>query len=200
MLTGREFSPRSALDFGCGTGRLLVALAEESTSVTGVDIARSMLAEARRNCDTRAAGADVRLMTTSEFLAESGRSYDFIHSHLVFQHIRRSDGEPLLRALAERLQNDGVLAVSVLCGNRHAWPRRLAAWMEARFALVHAFVRHVKREPHRIAAMEMNIYDVGQISASWANAGVRVLDVATYEEGALRWATLFGCRERDATV
>jgi ubiquinone/menaquinone biosynthesis C-methylase UbiE len=41
---------RRALEIGCGIGRFLTALAPEMASVTGVDISRQMLMEARRRC------------------------------------------------------------------------------------------------------------------------------------------------------
>src|SRR5688500_10455568 len=40
-------SPRRALDFGCGVGRLTQALAERFDAVVGVDVAASMIEEAR---------------------------------------------------------------------------------------------------------------------------------------------------------
>lgn len=44
----RSFSPASVLDAGCGTGRVAIELARHGIDVTGVDVDRSMLAEARR--------------------------------------------------------------------------------------------------------------------------------------------------------
>ena len=50
-----DFEPRSALDFGCGVGRLTRALAVRTGDAFGVDISESMLAEARRNVPAGAA-------------------------------------------------------------------------------------------------------------------------------------------------
>jgi SAM-dependent methyltransferase len=41
---------RRVLDFGCGAGRLLVALAPRVRCVTGVDVSGAMIAEAARRC------------------------------------------------------------------------------------------------------------------------------------------------------
>ena len=43
-----HFHPRQALDFGCGIGRLTLAMARRADAVTGVDISSEMLDEARR--------------------------------------------------------------------------------------------------------------------------------------------------------
>ncbi|MGH8980321.1 MAG: class I SAM-dependent methyltransferase, partial [Acidimicrobiales bacterium] len=43
-----SLGPRTVLDAGCGTGRVAIELARHGVEVTGVDVDRSMLAEARR--------------------------------------------------------------------------------------------------------------------------------------------------------
>jgi tRNA/tmRNA/rRNA uracil-C5-methylase (TrmA/RlmC/RlmD family) len=40
----------TAVDFGCGVGRLLIPLAHHFQRVIGVDISQDMLLEARKNC------------------------------------------------------------------------------------------------------------------------------------------------------
>src|SRR5690606_30137204 len=40
------FTPRRALDFGCGVGRLVVPLSRLAAQVVGLDVSQSMLAEA----------------------------------------------------------------------------------------------------------------------------------------------------------
>jgi SAM-dependent methyltransferase len=43
-----SLGPRSVLDAGCGTGRVAIELAHRGVEVVGVDLNRSMLAQARR--------------------------------------------------------------------------------------------------------------------------------------------------------
>ena len=56
------FSPADALDFGCGVGRMTLALAKRVKRVVGVDIAPQMLALARRNAE-EAGTANARCFT-----------------------------------------------------------------------------------------------------------------------------------------
>jgi len=44
-----EFAPTLALDFGCGTGRITLALAKMVEKVVGIDISEDMLEEATKN-------------------------------------------------------------------------------------------------------------------------------------------------------
>ena len=191
---GEHFVPRCALDFGCGNGRVLVALTDVAESVIGVDVSKSILAEAQRNCEARGRGDNWRLMTTAAFLDDLALSYNFLHSHLVFQHIRQPEGERLLRILAERLDPGGVLAVNLLCRNPKGRVQRAVIWLETRFQVVHLLVKWLKGARHRVAPMEMNTYGVEKVSALLAESGVHVLEVSMYDEGALRWATYIGTK------
>jgi SAM-dependent methyltransferase len=95
------------MDFGCGVGRLLVALAERAGTVVGVDVSPSMLEEARRNC--RARGQEnVELVGGLDALAPG---FDLITSHIVFQHIPTAAGYALLSRLAGLLAPGGVAVV-----------------------------------------------------------------------------------------
>jgi ubiquinone/menaquinone biosynthesis C-methylase UbiE len=80
---------RSALDFGCGVGRLTRALADHFDEVVGVDIAPSMVELARKY-----AGADGRcsyVVNSSDDLRifADGR-FDLVYSNLVLQHMPRA--------------------------------------------------------------------------------------------------------------
>lgn len=86
------FEPRSALDFGCGVGRLTRGLATVTGHAVGVDISPSMLAEARRDAPPAA--------TFSQDLPDG--LFDWIVSIIVFQHIPPERGYGLLRGLLAR--------------------------------------------------------------------------------------------------
>lgn len=96
--------PQRALDFGCGVGRLLIPLARLSGEATGIDISDSMLAEARRNCEARGVGN----VTVACDLSALEGSYDFIHSHIVFQHMKVARGEAIFAQLLGRLAPGGI--------------------------------------------------------------------------------------------
>ena len=101
------FHPARALDFGCGVGRLVLAMAARSGHVTGVDIAPAMLAEAGRN-------AELRGITNVSFSQDiPDEQIDWVNSHIVLQHIAPEVGYRYIETLLSRLAPGGVATLHV---------------------------------------------------------------------------------------
>lgn len=105
-----NFRPRTAIDFGCGTGRIVIPLARAVEHVVGLDVSPSMLAEAAKNCD-RASIRNASLLQSDDRLSRVNGSYDFIHSYIVFQHIPVARGQVLFERLINHLAGGGIGAV-----------------------------------------------------------------------------------------
>jgi SAM-dependent methyltransferase len=105
-----QFKPTRALDFGCGVGRLLPALAAEVAEVVGVDVSEAMLAEARSNCDRMGVG-NVTLARSDDILSEVQGQFDLVHSTIVLQHIQPLRGRGLVAQLVGRLRPGGIGAL-----------------------------------------------------------------------------------------
>ncbi len=75
----------TALDFGCGTGRLTRALRNHFSKVVGLDISAGMLAEAKK----ANAGMDISWVHNPhpDLSLFPAASFDFIYSNIVFQHM-----------------------------------------------------------------------------------------------------------------
>jgi 2-polyprenyl-3-methyl-5-hydroxy-6-metoxy-1,4-benzoquinol methylase len=101
----RTFGPLrygTALDYGCGVGRLTRRLADRFQKVIGVDVSPGMLEEARRNL------SEYGNVTLERAGSASSTSLDFVLSKIVFQHIPTSEGFRILELLAGRLSPGGV--------------------------------------------------------------------------------------------
>ncbi len=105
-----DFEPRRVLDYGCGTGRLVIPFARRAQSVVGIDISPSMLEKARENCSRFAIDSAQLLHLDNMDSLEPG-SFDLIHSFLVFQHIPVVRGEALLQKLIGLLADGGIGAL-----------------------------------------------------------------------------------------
>ena len=96
-----DFDPKSALDFGCGVGRLTRPLGELTGDAVGIDVSESMLAEARRQ-------APENITFTHDI---PDRKFDWLMSLIVFQHIPPERGYLLLSALIKQLAARGCITL-----------------------------------------------------------------------------------------
>ena len=145
--------PKSALDFGCGVGRLTKALTKRVDRVAGVDAAESMLRIAREN-----------VPNATFSTAIPNERFDLIVSLIVFQHIPVKRGEALLDELLARLENGGVAALHFTFRRPGSFPRRVARQIRGRVPLVHRIAQRVRGE-RRMPYMQMNEYDFDRILA-----------------------------------
>src|SRR3954471_18897825 len=158
-----SFQPRSALDFGCGVGRLLLPLARRCAQVTGADVSPSMLAEAKRNC-AEAGATNVSLVPSDDDLSAVSGSYDFVHTYIVLQHIPVERGEKLVRKLASRLTAGGVgmFQVPYTAGRRRTLDR-LIYWLRLNLPGAKAAFNLAKRRDLRAPVMQMNEYSITRL-------------------------------------
>ena len=101
-------APRTrALDFGCGVGRVTVALAEHYGEVVGVDVARSMIARARALVtEPRCTFVLNRAPQLRQF---KEASFSAVYCRLVLQHIEPSIIRRYIPDLVRVLAPGGVL-------------------------------------------------------------------------------------------
>lgn len=126
VVDGLDVSPGwRVLEIGCGMGRLLRPLAPRVARVVGVDLSEEMLRRAREHC---AALPNVELQLTDgslDFLADS--TFDFVFSHIVFQHLpRKAYAERYFREAFRLLVPGGIFRVQVDGRSRQVFRRWIA--------------------------------------------------------------------------
>jgi 2-polyprenyl-3-methyl-5-hydroxy-6-metoxy-1,4-benzoquinol methylase len=158
-LIGRPFRPARALDFGCGVGRLTLALARMSGHVVGVDISSAMLDEAARNA-TRYGIANVSFHESRPALAGVEGPFDFVHSMIVLQHIPLALGYAYVSAMLDRLSPSGAGMLHVMYGARTTVLRRAAQIARRRSRLVHRLLNVAQGRPFRTPVISLFEYDL----------------------------------------
>jgi SAM-dependent methyltransferase len=108
-----NFEPTSALDFGCGVGRLLIPMARAVGQAVGVDVADNMLQLARHHISQ----SGVNAWVTKDIPIDE--NFDWINSFIVFQHIPPSRGYILIERLWKILQRGGCMSLHITTYHDH---------------------------------------------------------------------------------
>lgn len=104
---GHVFNPCSALDYGCGVGRLTIPMARKIDTVVGVDISTGILRLA-------ADAAKEQGLSNAQFLKElPDCKFEWINSCIVFQHIPPTRGFGLIEKLLAKLDDRGFISLHV---------------------------------------------------------------------------------------
>ena len=106
---GLSFQGSSAIDFGCGVGRLTFPLSKRFSRCFGVDISQSMVDYARRRIER---GPNCQFIVNDSERLESFKndSIDFIYTAIVLQHIAPRYTLNYLREFSRILSKGGILA------------------------------------------------------------------------------------------
>jgi SAM-dependent methyltransferase len=168
-----NFKPTRALDFGCGVGRLTIPLAKTGTYVVGVDISDSMLKEARNNCLRNDVVAKVDLVKSDERLTKVLGTFDFMISHIVFQHIPPRRGNYILREMIDRLDTDGVGVLHFTFFRRGSIIRirYIVQWTRKYVPFANNLANLIQKKPFATPLMQWNNYNLNYIFSTLQEKG-----------------------------
>lgn len=161
----------SALDFGCGVGRITHALAEEFGAVVGLDISPGMLAEANRNAQASVL-ANVTYANSVDLNYLQPASYDLVHSYIVLQHIPVSTGEVIVKRLIKAVKPGGVGALHMTIAPETGQFRAALRNLVKRNRVLRIIGNLAKGRAWNSPAMEMNLYRTERIIEILARSGV----------------------------
>jgi 2-polyprenyl-3-methyl-5-hydroxy-6-metoxy-1,4-benzoquinol methylase len=181
------FSPKRALDFGCGVGRVTLPLARESKSVLGVDVAGGMLAEAQNNATERG-------VTNVRFAREVSGNFDLVHCFIVLQHISPARGLPIIRDLASRVDPGGMIVLQVPYQSNVPAYRKLAASVARVVPIATWPLNLVRGRAINYPTMATFCYDLGSIFLALRDAGFGCLRILLDTEAGPDYAsaTIYG--------
>jgi 2-polyprenyl-3-methyl-5-hydroxy-6-metoxy-1,4-benzoquinol methylase len=173
---GARPSGGSALDFGCGVGRLTQALAPHFERVLGVDIAPSMIEAAER---LNAHGDRVAYVLNSRpDLATFGdATFDFVISYVTLQHIPEKEALGYVRELIRILKPGAIGVLQAPASPAHT-PSGLVT------ALIPAAIRS------RIRDMEMHAISRAKMETAISAAGATIMDAQKNQAAGPRWISI----------
>jgi 2-polyprenyl-3-methyl-5-hydroxy-6-metoxy-1,4-benzoquinol methylase len=189
----RHFGPLargSSLDHGCGVGRLAMPLAGKFDKVIGVDVSPAMLAEAEANC---AAGGltNLHFALADDRLAAVARTFDFVNSAMVLQHVPVRRGMRIIGALIGRVAPGGGFHLHLSTRND---PRRSRAlwWASANVPGVKLVQNVLAGRAWNAPAMQMNNYSVSAVVDMLAESGVHQVLLQSETHGKFLTVSIYG--------
>ncbi|MBA3839919.1 MAG: class I SAM-dependent methyltransferase [Thermoleophilaceae bacterium] len=174
---GHPVERRTALDFGCGVGRLTQALAPHFEECVGVDVSDEMLTQARALADG-VPGVRFVQNDTDDLRQFADGSFDLVYSHIVLQHV--PDRDAVLSYVAEfvRVLAPGGL-VAFQLPSRIAVRHRLQPHRRAWGVLRRLGVSPARLYRLRLQPIHMGSAPVAQVTSVLERAGGRVLGLET---------------------
>jgi len=162
------------LEFGCGVGRLLIPLAQQSTRCIGVDISDAMREEAAKNCAQFGCNNLQLVQALSDVASLRGR-LTFIYSYIVLQHLDPRRGLEIIRDLLSFLDHGGCAALHVTYA-RTKYRDNLGVQRPGRESLRrlrYSLSRISRKLRGRDPQMQMNLYDLNRVLFLAQEQGVR---------------------------
>ncbi|HEX9886492.1 MAG TPA: class I SAM-dependent methyltransferase [Longimicrobiales bacterium] len=162
----------SALDFGCGVGRLSQALADHMGEVVGVDIAESMVDAARAH---NRHGERVRYLvnTRPDLSCFRDASFDLVYSNITLQHIPPRYARVYIREFLRVVRPHGCALFQMRSGPRIE-PGTLRALF---YRMNREHLRHVLQRLKGRLPYEIHFIAREQVEEIVARAGGTLADV-----------------------
>lgn len=157
-----------ALDFGCGVGRLTLALGKYFPRVTGVDAASAMITlanQAKAGTD----GVDFVLNERADLRVFPSAQFGFVYSHLVLQHLPPATSLNFLRELVRVCRPGGHLLVQWPSEDLRVRPVSLGRRIKR------VVVRAIRRWAGSHPLMDVYPVPVEQVEAALRAAGAQLV-------------------------
>lgn len=194
-----SFQPKTALDFGCGVGRLLVPLSRMAREVIGVDVSDTMLAIARRNLEERDISNFV-LVKSDDSLSAVRSMIDFIHSYIVFQHIPVVRGERLFTALLSKLAPGGMGALHFPFWKYAPFWRKVASGALNRSNLLNYLANPLRGRALRQPRIQYNHYSLNRLLKILHEHGCNTVNVEIIDDSSVNITALLYFKKASAAV
>lgn len=159
-------APTTVVDFGCGVGRVLQAMARDAQRAIGIDVSPDMLAEAARNSP----GAE--LIASDETLSRLTGPVDLVHSFIVLQHIPVVRGMKFMTLLLDRLAPGGFAALHVTLRRPRRLSKRMVYFLKHRVPGARHLFNLLQGKGLNEPLMQMNEYDLPAILEMFTSHGM----------------------------
>ncbi|HOY31177.1 MAG TPA: class I SAM-dependent methyltransferase [Bacteroidales bacterium] len=168
----QSFNPQTILDFGCGTGRLLIPFAKRCKKTVGIDISEDILAIAKQNAINNHLHNIELYLSDDKLTNISNHKFDLINSYIVFQHINVSRGKKIMQLLLKLLNTNGICSFHLTYYKDIAKHSKMVDFFRIRIPFLHNFLNLIDHKPFKMPLLQMNSYDLNFIFRIIQESGV----------------------------
>ena len=186
----------SALDHGCGVGRLALPLAQEFENVLGLDVSPSMIAEGRTNAGQFGA-SNIEFALANDEISNAPGPFDFVNSYMVLQHIPVSRGLPIISRLLDRVRPGGGFHIHFSLRSDGLASRSLW-WASHHIPGVKIWQNIQCGRAWNAPGMQMNNYPLSKIALILAKHGITESALLTEQHGKFLTCALIGRKPEQA--
>jgi len=169
----------SALDFGCGVGRLSQALAGYFAKVTGVDISADMLKHATQY-NRHGDRVEYVLNTRDDLGQFADGSFDFVYSIITLQHMEPVYARRYIAEFVRITAPGGVILFQIPAVSERSvrQPRPFTLWPDT---LLKRLVRDLRKKFGADPVMEMHAIPREEVEAILTDAGATIIKSYRYD-------------------
>ncbi len=182
-----QIDAQSALDFGCGVGRLSQALAAHFQQVHGVDISSSML-ELAAHYNQYSDRCQYHLNTAKDLSLFANNTFDFVYSNITLQHMPPRYAESYILELLRVLKPNGILMFQIPSA-----PKRRARKFIQPLRPTRAWRAYQKLRYGDLPTMDMYGIKRDKILRLLVSNGGHVLDVQADDNADTQWESYRYC-------
>jgi len=190
-----DFSPKSILDFGCGTGRLVIAFAPNVKRVVGLDISEDMLKEAAVNAQKLGQPHIEFYLSDDKLSAVANQQFDLVNCYIVLQHINLERGYTIIQELINRLKPGGVGVVQLNYTCQKGRKAKFVDYFRSRIPVVHGAFNLLENKPYSDPLMQMNAYDLNKVFFILQKSGLKNAHIKYGADGDCLGVTIFFQKE-----
>lgn len=155
-----NYSFDKVLDFGCGTGRLVIPFAEKYKHVTGVDISEGMLKEATGKVAQKGL-KNISFLQMDDIVSyEFSGKFDLVHTYIVLQHINEQYGYKVVDKLASVIMPGGYGIIHLLFAGSIHKKDKVILKLKRKYKWFNQITNLLKGRPLNRPFMQMNAYDL----------------------------------------
>lgn len=167
----------TALDFGCGVGRLTQALARHFARVTGGDISADMLKLARQY-NRHGDRVDYVLNTRDDLSQLADGSFDFVYSIITLQHMEPVYARRYIAEFVRVAAPGGVILFQIPAVSERSVRRPFTLWPDT---LLKRLFRDLRQKFGSGPVMEMHSLPRAEVEAILAGAGAVIIKSYRYD-------------------